>query len=109
MKILKHLSIFFTTIAILTSCEQEIIEPYGTPSTHSNGNNNITIDADYPNLSGKWLFVEVPRDKQTSLGMEQLVQYVVINGQVMQPLRLGIKRNKVLIVVGSEDIHVYVA
>ena len=61
MKTLKHLSIFLTTIAILASCEQEIIEPYVTAPIHSNGNNNTTIDADYPNLSGKWLFVEGTR------------------------------------------------
>ena len=61
MKILKYLSILFTTITIFTSCEKEIPEPYNPPhhnphGNHPNGNNNgnTTIDEDYPNLSGDW-------------------------------------------------------
>ena len=89
MKILKYLSILFTTITIFTSCEKEIPEPYNPPhhnphGNHPNGNNNgnTTIDEDYPNLSGDWLFVEGTRYVHTE-GMASNDTYEVtdyVNG-----------------------------
>ena len=71
MKILNYLFTILTTLTILTSCEKEIVEPYGPPThthgnnTHGNSNGNTTIDDDYPNLSGNWLFVEGTRYTHT--------------------------------------------
>ena len=68
MKILKYLIVLFTTITIFTSCEKEILEPCNPQHNHPHGNHppgnnngNTTIDDDYPNLSGDWLFVEGTR------------------------------------------------